>query len=154
WRLRGEFTWAPTKFPAVPGYQRAGTVTAVGPEVTGFEVGDRVMTLAGIFSDPQVTPQFGAHIEIANAPTDCCYHLDAKVDELDASNLVVAQVGYNAASRASFNDGDWVLVYGDGLVGQCAAQAARARRARVLLIGHRKERLDLAQRHSADAVLN
>ena len=47
-----------------------------------------------------------------------------------------------------------MVVYGDGLIGQCAAQAARARGARVILVGHRAERLELAAAHSADAVVN
>jgi threonine dehydrogenase-like Zn-dependent dehydrogenase len=50
--------------------------------------------------------------------------------------------------------GEWVLVYGDGLIGQLAAQAARARGARVILVGHRVERLALAAKHSADHVLD
>ena len=67
---------------------------------------------------------------------------------------MVAQVGYNAARRARIEPGDWVAVYGDGLIGQCAAQAARGRGARVILVGHRAERLALAAEHSADAVVN
>ena len=67
---------------------------------------------------------------------------------------MVAQVGYNAASRARIEPADPVVVYGDGLIGQCAAQAARARGARVIMVGHRAERLDLAAAHSADAVVN
>jgi len=154
WRLRGLFTWAPTQFPSVPGYQRSGVVTAVGPEVTGWEVGDRVATLTGVFSTPGVNRQLGAHIEIGNTPLELAFHLPSSIDDVDASNLVVAQVGYNAASRAQCKPGDWVVVYGDGLVGQSAAQAARARDARVVLVGHRELRLELARRFSADATVN
>ena len=66
----------------------------------------------------------------------------------------MAQVGYNAASRAVIEKGDWAVVYGDGLIGQCGAQAIRARGARVILIGHHPERLKLAAAHSADVVVN
>lgn len=34
--------WGPTMFPLVPGHEIAGVVTAVGEDVTGFRVGDRV----------------------------------------------------------------------------------------------------------------
>jgi uncharacterized zinc-type alcohol dehydrogenase-like protein len=34
--------WGPQPFPVVPGHEIVGTVTEVGPEVTGHRVGDRV----------------------------------------------------------------------------------------------------------------
>jgi uncharacterized zinc-type alcohol dehydrogenase-like protein len=34
--------WGPARFPLVPGHEIAGTVQAVGPEVSGFGVGERV----------------------------------------------------------------------------------------------------------------
>src|SRR5579875_1948768 len=40
-RLRG----APARFPHVVGYQCAGTVLETGADVTGFAVGDRVVTV-------------------------------------------------------------------------------------------------------------
>jgi threonine dehydrogenase-like Zn-dependent dehydrogenase len=46
------------------------------------------------------------------------------------------------------------VVYGDGLIGQCAAQAAQARGANVILVGHRPERVELARQYSADVALN
>jgi 2-desacetyl-2-hydroxyethyl bacteriochlorophyllide A dehydrogenase len=154
WLLRDLFTWMPTQFPCVPGYQRSGIVTAVGSEVTGWRVGDRVLALTGIWSNTDVARAFGGHVALANVPTEFAHHLPDQVTDIDASSGVVAQVGYNAANRAAFNAGDYLLVYGDGLVGQCAAQAARAKDARVILVGHRAERLRLALQYSADAVIN
>lgn len=152
--MRDLFTWAPTPFPCVPGYQRSGVVTAVGAEVTGWRVGERVLALTGMWSNPEVAHVFGAHIAVGNVPTEFAYHLPDDVDDVDASSGVVAQVGYNAASRATIVADDWVVVYGDGLIGQCAAQAARGRGARVILVGHRPERLQLAQQYCAHAVIN
>src|SRR5438552_553928 len=37
----------PAKFPARPGYNQVGQVTAVGPDVTAFAAGDRVVSTAG-----------------------------------------------------------------------------------------------------------
>src|SRR4051794_32035499 len=34
--------WAGTLYPCVPGHEIVGHVTAVGPEVTGFNIGDTV----------------------------------------------------------------------------------------------------------------
>ena len=153
WILHDRFTWNPTCYPCVPGYQRLGTVEALGPGVGGWEVGDRVMATR---SDWPGSPaaRSGAHAAVGNTPASELFALPAGVGDVDASGLVVAQVGYNAASRARIEPADPVVVYGDGLIGQCAAQAARARGARVIMVGHRAERLDLAAAHSADAVVN
>lgn len=154
WLLRNLFTRVKIDFPFVPGYQRSGIVTAVGPDTTGWRVGDRALALIGKWSSTEVTSVLGGHIGLANVATDFAYPLADQVDDVDASSAVVAQVGYNAAHRVPFEAGTWVLVYGDGLVGQCAAQAARTKGARVILVGHRKERLQLAKEYSADAVVN
>ena len=42
--LGGTYLFAP-KIPFVPGYEMAGVVDAVGPEVSGFHVGQRVAAL-------------------------------------------------------------------------------------------------------------
>ena len=153
WILHDRFTWTPTRYPCVPGYQRVGTVEAVGPGASGWSVGDRVMATRSDWSRP-LEARSGAHAAVGNTLASELFALPAGVGEINASGLVVAQVGYNAASRARFEPGDPVVVYGDGLIGQCAAQAARARGARVILVGHRVERLELAAAHSADAVVN
>lgn len=153
WAFRQMFTWATTPFPCVPGYQRAGVIETLGEGVTGWQVGERVMATVGRWDGP-VVPFWGSHAALANTVEGELYRIPDGVDDLDAAGTVVAQVGYNAASRAVFQPGEWVVVYGDGLIGQCAAQAARARGARVVLVGHRPERLSLAEVHSADAVVN
>lgn len=154
WILRNLMTWSPTHFPCIPGYQRSGIVTAVGLGVSGWTVGDRALAVTGIWSNPEVARAFGGHIAVANVPTTFAYHLSDQLDDIDASSAVLAQVGHNAAKRANCAAGDWVLVFGDGLVGQFSAQAARASDARVILVGHRAERLELARQYSADVVIN
>ncbi len=153
WILHDRFTWTPTRYPCVPGYQRVGSVEAVGPGISGWSVGDRVMATRSDWPGA-LAARSGAHAAVGNTLASELFALPAGVGEVDASGLVVAQVGYNAASRAVIKPGDPVVVYGDGLIGQCAAQAARARGARVILVGHRARRLELAAAHSADAVVN
>jgi 2-desacetyl-2-hydroxyethyl bacteriochlorophyllide A dehydrogenase len=153
WSLAGRFTWQATPFPCVPGYQRVGIVEAVGAGVEGWQKGDRVFAASGHWK-AEISPFWGSHLSLANTQSAQVYALPGEVDEVDASGLVVAQVGYNAAYRPELAAGNWVVVYGDGLIGQFAAQAARSRGARVILVGHREERLDLARQYSADAVIN
>lgn len=153
WVFQNLFIWQPTPYPCVPGYERVGIVTAIGPDVTGWQVGDKVMATVGAWKGP-VAPQWGSHVAVGNTKASELYRLPPGTDDVDASGAVVAQVGYNAASRVVMQPGDWVAVYGDGIIGQCAAQAARARGARVIQVGHRPERLALAAQYSADAAVN
>lgn len=154
WALRNLFTWSATLYPCVPGYQRVGIVEALGEGVTGFAVGQRVVATVSRWENAVVRSQRGSHAGLSNSPVDEVYAVPDTVDSIDASATVVAQVGYNAANRVVMQPDDWIAVYGDGLIGQFAAQAAKVRGARVILVGHRAHRLVLAQRYSADFVVN
>jgi 2-desacetyl-2-hydroxyethyl bacteriochlorophyllide A dehydrogenase len=153
WILQNRFSWTPTSYPAIPGYQRVGVVEAVGEGVAGIAVGQRVLATRSIWAAPMMAHS-GAHAGLGNTPADEIYMIPDGVADIEASGTVVAQVGYNAAQRLVAEAGARVLVYGDGVIGQCAAQAARARGFWVAMAGHRTERLALAGRHSADLTLN
>src|SRR5687768_11604137 len=84
WILRNEFTWTPTPFPCVPGYQRIGTVTRVGAEGTGFQVGDRVMAVAGSWQG-EIESFWGSHIALANTPVEHLFRLSPETPAIDAS---------------------------------------------------------------------
>jgi 2-desacetyl-2-hydroxyethyl bacteriochlorophyllide A dehydrogenase len=149
WVLHNRFTWAPTTYPSVPGYQRTGIVTEIGQDVEGWLEGDSVMSTSGSWHSSPV-PFWGSHAAIANSKAESLFRIPNGVDPLAASGTVVAQVGYNAAYRPQIEPGDWVIVYGDGLIGQFGAQAARSRGARTILVGHREERLEVARTQSSD----
>src|SRR5487761_2173501 len=117
WVFQNLFTWMPTPYPCVPGYQRVGVIEAIGSDVRGWQGGDKVMATNGVWSGP-VYSAWGSHIAVANTRAAELYPIPEGADEVDASCTVVAQVGYNAAHRAYFTPGDWVVVYGDGLIGQ------------------------------------
>src|SRR4051812_13208385 len=95
--LRDRFTWAKAAYPCVPGYQRVGTITALGENVSGWAVGDRVVATTGAW-EGAVSPFWGSHIAEGNSWAGELWRLPADVDPLDAAGLVVAQVGWNAAS--------------------------------------------------------
>lgn len=157
WALQDRFTWAATTFPCVPGYQRVGTIVEIGPGIEGFQVGERVMAMRGVWDAADcegISAFWGSHIGLANSPIEDVFRLPDGCDALEAAGAVVAQVGYNAAYRAQLAAGDWILVLGDGLIGMCAAQAARSRGCKVLLAGHRRERMKLARRWCADEVVD
>jgi 3-hydroxyethyl bacteriochlorophyllide a dehydrogenase len=153
WVLQDLFTWQKTLYPSVPGYQRVGVITKIGKGVTGWKEGAKVFATVGCWPGP-VPPMWGAHLSVGNTRAGEVYRLPDGAGDVDAASALVAQVGYNAAYRPTLQPGDWVVVYGDGIIGQSAAQAARSRQARVILVGHRDERLALAKKFSADHVIN
>lgn len=153
WVLQDLFTWEATKYPCVPGYQRVGVVERVGSGVKGIEEGSTWACTWGRWEAP-VASQWGSHAALCCTPASELYSIPDGASHDDAAAFVVAQVGYNAASRIAMEQGDWVLVYGDGIIGQFACQAAKARGARVALAGHRSERLQAASLAGADAVVN
>ncbi|MBI2940089.1 MAG: zinc-binding alcohol dehydrogenase [Chloroflexi bacterium] len=162
WLLTGRFHRAVSpvggerSFPLVPGYQKVGVVERVGREVRAFTPGDRVFCTVGQITagakPRDANRARGGHLLYSVQDQTEVISVPARIDARAVAGLVLVQVGWNGASRPPLRPGDAALVVGDGLVGQYAAQALRARGARVLLSGRRPFRLDLARRYSADAV--
>ena len=142
-----------TSFPLVPGYQKVGRVEAVGPEVTRFEPGQRVLMTKGRIRSGG-SAQWGGHMQYSLESESEVYALPDEVPSTAAAALVVLQVGWNNARRPSLSPGDLALVIGDGIIGQFTAQALRARGAEVWLAGRHCMRLDLGLQWSADRVLD
>jgi bacteriochlorophyllide a dehydrogenase len=141
---RQEFPDKPAPFPKVSGYQCVGRVEWAGSAVNDLAVGDRVFTRSNRVVDMD-NPLGGVHAyTIVTAATEVI-RLPAEVDPVEASALVVAQVGYNAASRMPQSDLAEALVIGDGLIGQFTAQALCTRGFRVLLAGRHEYRLEMAK---------
>jgi 2-desacetyl-2-hydroxyethyl bacteriochlorophyllide A dehydrogenase len=139
WVMQGRFVWQDIRFPIVPGYQAAGIVEVVGEGVVDIVPGQAVVTTQGR-AFPDVHSAWGTHA--SHIVSDRGTVLDATgIPPLRAALLVVAQVGYNAASRLLLEPGARVVVFGDGIVGTSAALAARARGFDVLLVGRHESRL-------------
>ncbi|MCC2684674.1 MAG: L-idonate 5-dehydrogenase [Paenibacillaceae bacterium] len=144
-RVAGEEAYAPGKpwpFPIVAGYQKTGTVVAVGSQVSGLAPGDRVFVsmskVKGMFSpmgghvNPAVTPQKNViKLPAGEPPASVAY-----------SGLVLTQVGVNCGTRPPLAEGAAALVIGDGLVGQWTAQTLVHRQARTAVAGRHSDRLD------------
>jgi len=143
-----------TPFPHIPGYQAAGVVAKVGEKVTAVAPGDRVFSSGTRAGADWPGSCWGGHAGLHVARQESLHKLPESVSTHEASGLLLAQVGYNGAGRPWMNNGDAVLVIGDGLVGQYAAQRFRHRGAHVILSGHHDDRLALAARYSADEVVN
>src|SRR5262245_14183854 len=78
---RGEYLELP-KFPARNGYEAAGTVTAVGPGLTGFRPGDAVSTIPAFSLN-----QYGIYGELVNAPAHAVAHHPASLSWEEAAAI-------------------------------------------------------------------
>ncbi|QMU71305.1 oxidoreductase [Streptacidiphilus sp. P02-A3a] len=118
------------RFPL--GYCSAGTVDAVGPGVTGFAPGNRVIAMGW---------GEAVHGDVAVVPYRLCRRVPS---DLPLRAAVVAGLGataVHAVDRATLAPGDEVAVVGAGMVGQLVAQTAAAHVRRVTLLDLRPDRL-------------
>jgi NADPH:quinone reductase-like Zn-dependent oxidoreductase len=76
---RGQYLEEP-RLPARLGYEAAGTVAAVGPDVSGFQVGDAVSTIPSFSLN-----QYGIYGEVANAPAYAVTHHPRSLSWVDAA---------------------------------------------------------------------
>jgi 2-desacetyl-2-hydroxyethyl bacteriochlorophyllide A dehydrogenase len=140
WVISGRFEWGGFPFPLVPGYQRSGIVEAIGSGVTNVKVGQQVFATASVnFKD--ATAGWGAHTSFGICEDFEVFDATGIPPERSAFG-VVAQVGFNAASRIVGNPGDRILVIGDGVIGASGALSAKARGFEPLLLGRHDSRLE------------
>jgi NADPH:quinone reductase-like Zn-dependent oxidoreductase len=107
----------PMEHPAILGADGAGTVVALGPGVTGFAAGDRVVAHFPINGR-------GAHAELAVAPVKGLAKLPANVSFEQGATLPLAGLtGRQAVDALKVKRGARVLVSGAlGAVGRVAVQ--------------------------------
>lgn len=165
--IRDEY---PSKSPVVMGHEYSGTVQEVGPDVTGFKPGDRVVSLTAVVTCGSCKYCYegllmlcnrrlsigsgvnGAFAEYLTVPA----HLAFKIPEgvsLDEAAICepLACVVRGVIERGKVNAGDYVFVSGPGLIGQLTMQVAAACGAKVVMAGTSidKERLTLASKLGA-----
>ncbi|MHC4177473.1 MAG: NADPH:quinone reductase [Planctomycetota bacterium] len=138
--------------PFIVGCDLAGVVEAVGPEVTRFDVGDRVWgTNQGLLG------RQGTFAEYAAVDQCWLYHTPEEVDDQQAA--AVSLVGITA-HLGTFRDGglktgETLFVNGGtGGVGSCVIQMAKAIGARVIATAGGKEKVDACRRLGADSVID
>jgi NADPH2:quinone reductase len=141
-------------FPHVPCYQAAGTVREAGEAVEEIQPGDRVFSRNCRAPDGWAGSWWGGHVAFHVVDHQHVIRLPECVTTREASSLLLAQVGYNGATKPRLRAGDVVVVIGAGLVGQYAGQVLRYRGAHVIMCELRRFRLEKAAQHSADDVLN
>ncbi|MDE2005426.1 MAG: NADPH:quinone oxidoreductase family protein [Rhodospirillales bacterium] len=111
--------------PFIPGSEAAGEVLAVGPGVTGFRPGDRVMTRL----------RLGAFAELANAEAAACDPVPTgmSIEEAGVFRAAYTTAYHALLQRGRMRAGESVLVHGAaGGIGIAAIQVAKLFGARVI----------------------
>ncbi|TLP56228.1 quinone oxidoreductase family protein [Microbispora triticiradicis] len=136
----------PLPLPLVPGSEAAGTVTAVGPDVTDVVPGDRVVSASVV----------GAYATKALIPADKVVRLpDGLAPDLAAAVLLQGLTAhYLTHSTYAVRTGDDVLVHAAaGGMGLLLVQMAKLRGARVIGTVSSAEKEKLARQAGADDVI-
>ena len=144
--LAGKYQFRPEP-PFIPGGEAAGHVVAVGPEVTGFAVGDAVMSRHTL----------GAMAELGNAKAMLCDKVPAGMSLAAAGVFRSAYAtAYHALlQRGRMQAGEWVLIHGAaGGIGIAAIQVAKAFGAKVIATAGSEEKRRACLEEGADHAID
>jgi predicted dehydrogenase/threonine dehydrogenase-like Zn-dependent dehydrogenase len=125
--------------PIALGYSSAGVVLEVGPGVSEFHIGDRVVSN-------------GPHAEVVSVPKNLSARIPDGVTDEAAAFTVVGAIALQGIRLAQPTLGETFVVTGLGLIGLIAVQLLRAHGCRVLGIDFDARKLALAQSFGAETV--
>ncbi|MGV1015035.1 MAG: NADPH:quinone oxidoreductase family protein [Methyloceanibacter sp.] len=140
--LRNRYQVTPS-LPYSPGAEVAGAIDALGPEVTGLRLGQRVVAfIGGNGCREQVVAKASAAVPIP----------DGVSDEAAAGIPVTYGTALHAfKDRAALKAGESVAVLGAaGGAGVAAVEIAKLMGARVIAVASSARKLDFARAHGAD----
>jgi NADPH:quinone reductase len=131
----------------LPGLEVSGVVEALGPSVSGFQVGDRVCALLS----------GGGYAEYCTAPAPQCLPVPAGVDLVDAAGIpeTTFTVWTNVFERGRLSAGESILIHGGSSgIGTTAIQLARAKGARVFATVGSDEKCAACEALGAERTIN
>lgn len=165
------------KPPIVMGHEAAGTISALGKDVSGWSVGDRVTfdstiyrlddwyTRKGLYNlsdnrmvlgvSPDEYRRHGAFAEYVNVPQHILYKIPDNVTFTQASMVEPVAVAAHAVELTPVLWNDTAVVVGSGMIGLFVIQVLRAKGCgTIIAVDLEEERLALAKELGADVVLN
>lgn len=117
--------------PLPLGYCNAGEVIGVGRGVSGFQIGDRVVSN-------------GNHAEIVSVPKNLVAKIPDGVSYEDAAFTVIGAIALQGIRLVNPTFGETVVVTGMGLIGLVASQLLKANGCRVIGLDFDQGKLDRA----------
>src|SRR5690554_5460724 len=125
--------------PLPLGYCNVGKVADIGAGVSGYELGDRVVSN-------------GKHAEVVSVPINLCAKVPDSVTDEEAAFTVLAAIALQGIRLVQPTLGEAVVVTGLGLVGLLTVQLLRAHGCRVLGLDFGRDQLALAESYGAETV--
>ncbi|HKF54297.1 MAG TPA: alcohol dehydrogenase catalytic domain-containing protein [Blastocatellia bacterium] len=178
--VRGEY---PVRPGLVIGHEPVGVIEEIGPGLSGYQVGDRVLIgaitpcgqcracLSGQLSQCGRTSGYEAiggwrfgntingaqaqYLLVPNAQANLAKIPDGLTDEQVVLLADIASTGISGAESGGVRIGDSVVVFAQGPIGLCATAGARLLGAGLIIaIDSDENRLAMAKRMGADVVLD
>jgi (R,R)-butanediol dehydrogenase/meso-butanediol dehydrogenase/diacetyl reductase len=179
----GEYLHGPVLIkegPVILGHEYAGTIVAVGEEVEGFSIGDRVTALnvrscGKCLDDCKVKNSMGLgkkmelceHMELTGLTSPGAFaeylcipaYIAVRVGEglsgEDGAMINPLSIGIHASKRGKLALGESVVVIGDGTIGQLTLQTCLATGVQAaFLVGEQPLRLNIARECGATEVFD
>lgn len=125
--------------PLPLGYCNVGVAREVGAEVSGYQVGDRVISN-------------GSHAEMVRVPQNLCAKIPDAVSDEEATFTVIASIALQSVRLSNPTLGECYVVMGLGLVGLMTVQLLLANGCRVLGVDFDKTKCCLAEQFGAEVV--
>jgi NADPH2:quinone reductase len=144
--LAGKYQFRPEP-PFIPGSEGAGEVVAIGPGVTGFKPGDRVMS----------RHRLGGFAQLGNSKAEDCDLIPSPMSLEEAAVFRnVYHTAYHALlQRGRLEAGDWVLIHGAaGGIGLPAIQTAKLYGANVIATASTEEKRAVCLEEGADHAID
>jgi len=145
-QIQGKYQFQP-ELPFSPGSEVGGVISAMGPDLEGFAVGDRVMAFPGI----------GGLAEKVVAKADTMRKIPDSMDFKTAASfaMVYTTSYYALKQRANLKAGETLLVLGaSGGVGLAAVELGKLMGARVIAAASSNEKLEFVNQLGPDELLN
>jgi L-iditol 2-dehydrogenase len=159
--------------PLVMGHEAAGTISAVGKDVSGWKAGDRVTfdstiyrlddwyTRKGLYNlsdgrmvlgvSPEEYRRHGAFAEFVNVPQHILYRIPDEVSFTQAAMVEPVAVAAHAVDLTPLQWNDSAVVVGCGMIGLFVVQILRARGCgTIIAVDLEEEKLQLAMELGAD----
>lgn len=144
--VKGSYQEKP-KLPFTPGMELAGTVTAVGDDVSDFKVGQRVAAYSGV----------GGLAEYAALRVEICVPLPDEMSFEDAAAFLITYGTSHLAlgAKAALKPGERLLVLGaSGGVGLTAVELGHLMGAEVIACARGAEKLAICAQKGADHLID
>jgi 2-desacetyl-2-hydroxyethyl bacteriochlorophyllide A dehydrogenase len=132
--VSGSYGGVEDRYPFIYGYSRVGTVAAIGDDVAGVSVGERVFVgMAGTRLDPAdgFGEQGGAYTSHAVVHHSEVVRLPPEIDSGTAAVAALAAIPYQGVVVSDVQPNSRVLVVGLGAIGQFSALVSALKGAQV-----------------------